>query len=475
MMRSRTAEFKASRKRRKETCDINEHRLLQRLEKLLFKGPSNQQSSQRKEYEKSVVPWVDGNMVPRCPECAVRFSLARRRHHCRLCGAVICNDCSLGLDVGAAVSLTVSPRLADARKTPKEAEAERQRRIAQKKRKLALEETSCIRICPFCQTSLHRSQLRQVREATDKQVSSIVPLYEEMKRAQAAIQRQLPDYNSFVHRIVSSGSVGLHSDARRMRDDILRHFETLRKISKAAAGGGGLDVSERPSSKKVLASMQAAIREFLQLYTVAMTKLPDEEELAAIAEEKRQDAEERRRAQREDEDRQRRQRQILMQQQHQQQQAQAHEQQQQEHQAHQQEQQHGDGAASTSAVLESGGSRFSLLRRMRGTAKPTTPSASASVSAQQTTHGAGHPGSSSSPSSSSSSSHARARQPSVTTPERTVPDDFEDIVEAEKRSLLVYLREAQKAGRTDEVAMLKAQLQHLEVFRSESAIDTATS
>ena len=53
------------------------------------------------EYEQSVVPWMEGSMVPRCPECAAKFGLTRRRHHCRLCGAVICNECSLGLDVGA--------------------------------------------------------------------------------------------------------------------------------------------------------------------------------------------------------------------------------------------------------------------------------------------------------------------------------------------------------------------------------------
>ncbi|KAI9793248.1 MAG: carboxypeptidase Y-deficient [Peltula sp. TS41687] len=66
------------------------------------------QRSQRKAIEQSVVAWEDDSSVAKCPFCQQEFSnYALRRHHCRLCGRVVCSDtrtaCSteIGLDVAA--------------------------------------------------------------------------------------------------------------------------------------------------------------------------------------------------------------------------------------------------------------------------------------------------------------------------------------------------------------------------------------
>lgn len=43
--------------------------------------------------------WVDDAARPECAVCSRRFhQLSRRRHHCRLCGEVICRDCSVHKD-----------------------------------------------------------------------------------------------------------------------------------------------------------------------------------------------------------------------------------------------------------------------------------------------------------------------------------------------------------------------------------------
>ena len=56
--------------------------------------------------EQSIVPWEDDATVPQCPFCQQPFSqYSLRRHHCRICGRVVCGDpltaCSdeIGLDV----------------------------------------------------------------------------------------------------------------------------------------------------------------------------------------------------------------------------------------------------------------------------------------------------------------------------------------------------------------------------------------
>lgn len=127
LTRDHTASFAAMRTKR-----VDRHRLeIQRLEKRLSKltrllvdapadaagngssllGPVaslSGQKNQRKLIEQSVVTWEDDAAVAKCPFCRQEFgSWTFRRHHCRICGRVVCADpataCSseIGLNVAA--------------------------------------------------------------------------------------------------------------------------------------------------------------------------------------------------------------------------------------------------------------------------------------------------------------------------------------------------------------------------------------
>ncbi|KAM4063990.1 FYVE zinc finger domain-containing protein [Hirsutella rhossiliensis] len=51
------------------------------------------QKDSRKLLEQSVVPWEEDEVVPKCPFCQQEFgSWTFRRHHCRICGRVVCAD-----------------------------------------------------------------------------------------------------------------------------------------------------------------------------------------------------------------------------------------------------------------------------------------------------------------------------------------------------------------------------------------------
>lgn len=122
--RDHTADFKQCRRKTVDKTLLEISRLEKRLTKLtqlLANPPPDQtttasgyiwplaaKNNQRKQLEQSVVDWEDDATVARCPFCQQEFSnYVFRRHHCRLCGRVICGDpltdCSkqIGLTVAA--------------------------------------------------------------------------------------------------------------------------------------------------------------------------------------------------------------------------------------------------------------------------------------------------------------------------------------------------------------------------------------
>ncbi|KAF1913073.1 vacuolar segregation protein-like protein pep7 [Ampelomyces quisqualis] len=67
--------------------------------------------NQRKALEQTIITWEEDVKVPNCPFCQQEFSTYTfRRHHCRMCGRVVCSDpkteCSteVGLNVSAAAT-----------------------------------------------------------------------------------------------------------------------------------------------------------------------------------------------------------------------------------------------------------------------------------------------------------------------------------------------------------------------------------
>ncbi|GAP86958.1 putative FYVE zinc finger [Rosellinia necatrix] len=113
LVRDHTQSFVAIRRKRADKQTLEISRLEKRLSKLthlLANPPSeipgdgassllspvaslNGQRSQRKVLEQSVVTWEEDAKVPKCPFCKQEFgSWTFRRHHCRICGKVVCAD-----------------------------------------------------------------------------------------------------------------------------------------------------------------------------------------------------------------------------------------------------------------------------------------------------------------------------------------------------------------------------------------------
>ncbi|KAL8675434.1 MAG: hypothetical protein Q9168_000135 [Polycauliona sp. 1 TL-2023] len=118
------SEFAKSRRKTVDKTLLEVSRLEKRLTKLtqLLANPASEPSispssmlwsfsgakTPRKQLEQTVVTWEEDAIVTRCPFCQQEFSsYTFRRHHCRLCGRVVCGDpftdCSaeVGLNVAA--------------------------------------------------------------------------------------------------------------------------------------------------------------------------------------------------------------------------------------------------------------------------------------------------------------------------------------------------------------------------------------
>ncbi|XP_062519852.1 myotubularin-related protein 2-like isoform X2 [Corticium candelabrum] len=50
--------------------------------------------SQKGQHRVNVVVWVPDKRAKVCYDCKLRFTRFRRRHHCRACGQVLCNECT---------------------------------------------------------------------------------------------------------------------------------------------------------------------------------------------------------------------------------------------------------------------------------------------------------------------------------------------------------------------------------------------
>ena len=105
--RSRFEEFINQRRDCLDRLVIETNKLLFRLEKLLA-IQRDIDPQKRMKLEQEIVPWIGDKDMPICPICGSRFSklnFNKRRHHCRLCGSLVCASCSIFLDGEAASTL----------------------------------------------------------------------------------------------------------------------------------------------------------------------------------------------------------------------------------------------------------------------------------------------------------------------------------------------------------------------------------
>lgn len=313
-IRSKTREFMSTRELNINEVAVRTNMLIIRLDRLINGGPKDKDPVKRKEFEREIVPWLDDAEAQVCPLCAARFGLTRRRHHCRLCGKVLCHSCSKFLSFDTARSLTSSSNpLGDAHididdkpeEEPETADENNRRRsffsFQQKMDKMkkamagavqkvhsaaageeilagALNEQEMsdhMRVCNLCLRDLHFRESQMEK----RDPPAYVQQYEFMKEMIEEVKNLVPTYVRVVSSLNNGESVYTHQHGEELRGKCLEIQKNIDLLSKRIAEGAD-DKPNAAKEQQLRRNIRVSAVHSLQGLIGQMESLPTAEECA---------------------------------------------------------------------------------------------------------------------------------------------------------------------------------------------------
>ncbi|KAI0216325.1 Rabenosyn-5 [Lamellibrachia satsuma] len=275
--RSHTDELRAMRDIRIDRFVVETNKLLIRLDKLIsLDAPTD--SKKRKAYEKNLVPWAPDEHVNLCMTCGQPFRITRRRHHCRLCGGVMCNKCSHFLPFSYAKKLT-NPAFSY--------EGEGFRRSGSNSSLNSImspEGEPHIRTCFECRAFLEKRD-RQMEQRATKPL--IVQMYEKMTIYMTEADRLEPRFLEMADSLNAGETTFGLREAQTIRNNIIRLYENIDALSKRIAMHGLTDsLAEPPSPSTVQLQRRIRLRasHFMQDHMMMLQSLPTEDEVLKLQE-----------------------------------------------------------------------------------------------------------------------------------------------------------------------------------------------
>lgn len=259
--------------RRSQTIDkvvVESNKLLLRLDKLVKQGPPWSDQNKRKAFEKKIVPWVEDSSSKFCRFCQEKFTLTNRKHHCRLCGKLLCNKCSFYMTYSYC-ECVLNP-------TPSNIEAS-------KKEPTEEEIAHALRVCKDCYDLMENHKSR-VQEETSKPM--VVQLYEKISEVMEMVQKIIPDYNDVVECLQNAGENYTLEDANTRRSKILKMFDMIDSLSKKILTLQPKDKATNSATTVALyRRIRANVVRFLQETSLELKPLPSEEDLKRWKDERR--------------------------------------------------------------------------------------------------------------------------------------------------------------------------------------------
>ncbi|XP_041859678.1 rabenosyn-5 [Melanotaenia boesemani] len=303
--RSHLDVFKKHRAARIDHYVIEVNKLIIRLEKLTAFDRTNSDSAKIRAIEKSVVSWVNDSDVPFCPDCGNKFNIRNRRHHCRLCGSIMCRRCmefvplplAQKLINGTREALCVPGSPGQSQSPPAGGGGGMGSRrgsissLSSVTSMLEEKDDEKIRCCHHCMDTLLKRQ--QKLEEKDH-VPDIVKLYERLRMCMEKVEEKAPEYIRMAESL-NAGEITYNLDtAGGLRLEVQKYYELIDALSKRILTLGLKD--EPPPHPKTL-QLQRMIRYtatlFVQEKLLGLMSLPTREKYEELKEKRKLEQEKR--------------------------------------------------------------------------------------------------------------------------------------------------------------------------------------
>lgn len=228
--RDLTQMFKKKRQTQIDDRELEVNKLEKRLVKLIkvlmdpkfTSDPTNifsyTKANQRRSAEREIIPWQDDSGVTECPVCDNVFGYSLRKHHCRLCGRVVCASHTTNCSRDAPLSILID-KLGHEHFVGK----------AEPKNDI------CIRICQDCKNTVFAKQNFESDLKVKK--SDLLYFYDTLIPVRRTIDSMLPQFQDMLMKINNPERPPapelLHEATkvrRRLLDSFVQFDNTARKV-----------------------------------------------------------------------------------------------------------------------------------------------------------------------------------------------------------------------------------------------------
>ncbi|XP_048874131.1 rabenosyn-5 isoform X1 [Brienomyrus brachyistius] len=300
--RSHLDTFKKYRAARIDHYVIEVNKLVIRLEKLTSFDRTSADAAKIRAIEKSVVSWVNDSDVPLCPDCGNRFNMRNRRHHCRLCGSIMCKKCMEFVPLPLAYKLTSGTREAlcasgspgKSQSPPAGGSAQGSRRgsissLSSVSSVLEEKDEERIRCCGHCVEALLK---RQERLEEKEHVPSIVQLYEKLRLCIDKVEQKAPEYIQMAESLNSGETTFNLEHANGLRVEVQKYYELIDALSKKILILGVNDEPPPPPKSQQLQRMvRYSATLFIQEKLLGLMSLPTKEKYEELKAKRKQELE----------------------------------------------------------------------------------------------------------------------------------------------------------------------------------------
>uniref|UniRef100_A0A8C1CHX2 Rabenosyn, RAB effector n=1 Tax=Cyprinus carpio carpio TaxID=630221 RepID=A0A8C1CHX2_CYPCA len=263
--------FKKQRAARIDHYVIEVNKCIIRLEKLTSFDRTNMDAAQIRSLEKSVVSWVNDQDVPFCPDCGGKFSIRNRRHHCRLCGSIMCRKCTEFIPLPLAYKLTSGTR--EALWAPGQS-------------------GSPGSAGPVIQQTSRRGSITSISSVT-----SVLEEKDEDRRLRGCMEKveaKAPEYMRMAESLNAGETTCNLESAAALRMEIQKYYELIDVLSKKILTLGLKDeVQPHPKALQLQRMVRYTATLFIQEKLLGLTSLPTKEKYEELKEKRREEQEKR--------------------------------------------------------------------------------------------------------------------------------------------------------------------------------------